>query len=187
VYKSPISGSVATNRSVCGVSRYRWQWTQQLPTSSLPIAVLGGAGASRILGLSSVAGISTGQQYGVGIGTLHLDGATTTPYGTASCVRTTAVAGIGMQSESAARANNYSPRLTVTLYPNPTSTGRFTLMTSSIEEELQQITITDITGKLVFQSQVVMNGNSVEVEFGDLATGIYMVMLGEERMRLVVN
>ncbi len=187
VYKSPISGSVATNRSVCGVSRYRWQWTQQLPTSSLPIDVLGGAGASRILGLSSVAGISTGQQYGVGIGTLHLDGATTTPYGTASCVRTTAVAGMVMQSESAATANNYSPRQAVALYPNPTSTGRFTLMTSSSEVEVQQITITDITGKMVFQSQVVMNGNSVEVEFGDLATGIYMVMVGEERMRLIVD
>ncbi len=187
VYKSPISGSVATNRSVCGVSRYRWQWTQQLPTSGLPIDVLGGTGASRILGLSSVAGISTGQQYGVGIGTLHLDGATTTPYGTASCVRTTAVAGMGMQSESAARANKYSPEQAVTLYPNPTSTGHFTLMTSSNEEEVKQIVITDITGKMVFQSQVVMNGNSVEVEFGDLATGMYLVMVGEERIRLIVE
>ncbi len=139
------------------------------------------------MGLSSVAGISTGQQYGVGIGTLHLDGATTTPYGTASCVRTTAVAGMGMQSESAARANKYSPEQAVTLYPNPTSTGRFTLMTSSNEEEVKQIVITDITGKIVFQSQVVMNGNSVEVEFGDLATGMYLVMVGEERVRLIIE
>jgi hypothetical protein len=60
-------------------------------------------------------------------------------------------------------------------------------MTSSTEEEVKQIVITDITGKMVFQSQVVMNGNAVEVEFGDLATGMYLVMVGEERLRLVVE
>ena len=60
-------------------------------------------------------------------------------------------------------------------------------MTNSTEEEVKQIVITDITGKIVFQSQVVMNGNSIEVEFRDLATGMYMVMVGEERLRLVVE
>jgi hypothetical protein len=73
------------------------------------------------------------------------------------------------------------------LYPNPTSTGHFTLMTNSTEEEVKQIVITDITGKMVFQSQVVLNSNSVEVEFGDLATGMYLVLVGEERLRLVVE
>jgi hypothetical protein len=92
-----------------------------------------------------------------------------------------------VQSESAVWANNYSPRQAVTLFPNPTSTGHFTLMTNSNEVEVKQIAITDITGKMVFQSQVVMNSNSIEVEFGDLATGMYMVMVGEERLRLVVE
>lgn len=54
-------------------------------------------------------------------------------------------------------------------------------------ESAKKIVITDITGKMVFQSQVVINGNSVEVEFGDLATGMYLVMVGEERLRLVVE
>jgi hypothetical protein len=51
----------------------------------------------------------------------------------------------------------------------------------------QKLTMLDITGKVVHKQQVVLNGNAVEVQFGDLASGVYVVMVGEERMRLIVE
>jgi hypothetical protein len=87
-------------------------------------------------------------------------------------------------------ANNYSPEQEVrfTLYPNPTTAGRFILTASNTsDEEVKDIKMKDITGKVVFQTQVVLNGNAVEIEFGNLASGVYVVMLGEERLRLVVE
>jgi hypothetical protein len=51
----------------------------------------------------------------------------------------------------------------------------------------QELFMMDITGKVVYQQQVVLNGNAVEIKFGALASGVYVVMVGEERMRLVVE
>jgi len=98
-----------------------------------------------------------------------------------------------MQSENesvSAWVNSYSPEQEArfVLYPNPTSTGRFILTASNAsEEEVKNLTMTDITGKVVYKTQVVFNGNTVEIEFGNLASGVYVVMVGEERMRLVVE
>ncbi len=180
------TSSISVDRTICGAQRYEWEFTQQLPSVQSPITVLGGLNTT-VFFLNNVPGMGTGKTYNVRVRPIHANGEVGN-WGTAQCLKT-GTAGMVLQSEneSAARANNYSPRQAVALYPNPTSTGHFTLMSNSTEEEVKQIVITDITGKMVFQSQVVMNGNVVEVEFGDLATGMYLVMVGEERLRLVVE
>ncbi len=81
------------------------------------------------------------------------------------------------------------------IYPNPTSTGSFVLQYNGKEmsdeetsdEDRSELVMMDITGKVVFKTQVVLDGNAVEIEFGSLASGVYVVMVGEERMRLVVQ
>ncbi len=178
------TSSISVDRTICGAQRYEWEFTQQLPSVQSPVTVLGGLNTT-VFFLNNVPGMGTGKTYNVRVRPIHANGEVGN-WGTAQCLKT-GTSGMVMQSESGVWANNYSSRQAVTLYPNPTSTGHFTLMTSSTEEEVKQIVITDITGKMVFQSQVVMNGNAVEVEFGDLATGMYLVMVGEERLRLVVE
>jgi hypothetical protein len=39
----------------------------------------------------------------------------------------------------------------------------------------------------VFKTNAVVNSNPVEIKFGDLAAGLYVVMVGEERMRLIIE
>ncbi len=81
------------------------------------------------------------------------------------------------------------------MYPNPTSTGSFVLQYNGKEmsdeetsdKDRNELVMMDITGKVVFKTQVVLDGNAVEIEFGSLASGVYVVMVGEERMRLVVQ
>jgi hypothetical protein len=96
------------------------------------------------------------------------------------------------------------------IYPNPTATGSFVLqyngtrrgesifaqettMESTVPQEptttesTQELKMLDITGKVVYQQQVILNGNAVEIKFGELASGVYVVMVGEERMRLIIE
>lgn len=65
---------IATNRSVCGTIRYDWKFKQAFPTPGLPSYIAGGAGATRLVGLSTVPGIANGQRYDVWIRAAHLDG-----------------------------------------------------------------------------------------------------------------
>ena len=87
------------------------------------------------------------------------------------------------------------------IYPNPTATGSFVLHynasrrgesifaqepTTTESTFAQELVMMDITGKVVYQQQVVLNSNAVEVQFGDLASGLYFVSIGKYRMRLEV-
>jgi hypothetical protein len=75
------------------------------------------------------------------------------------------------------------------LYPNPTSGNSFTLNANGALEdnEVMQLMVTDIAGKLVMKKQIVWSGSQVEVPCGDLADGVYMVMVGDQRIRMVVS
>jgi hypothetical protein len=96
------------------------------------------------------------------------------------------------------------------IYPNPTTTGSFVLQYNGTRrgesifaqetttestvpqeptttESTQELKMMDITGKVVYQQQVVLNGNAMEIQFGELASGVYVVMVGEERLRLIVE
>ncbi len=81
------------------------------------------------------------------------------------------------------------------IYPNPTTTGSFVLQYNGdrrgelifAQESMTELVMMDITGKVVFKTNVVVSVGIEEIEFGDLASGVYMVMVGEERLRLVVE
>ena len=80
------------------------------------------------------------------------------------------------------------------IYPNPTATGSFVLQYNIQEkgdegtgdEVRRELVMMDITGKVVFKTNVVLNGNIAEIHFGDLDSGLYLVDFGGERMRLQV-
>ncbi len=75
------------------------------------------------------------------------------------------------------------------IYPNPTSTGSFVLEYSEQgtgDEEKRELVMMDITGKVVFKTNVVLNGNVAEIHFGDLESGLYLIDFGGERSRLQV-
>lgn len=92
------------------------------------------------------------------------------------------------QSAFAGGANNHLPMPAMVLYPNPVSGQNFTIINhSASSEEEMQLTITDIAGKLVMKKQVFFNGQQLKVECQGLSDGVYMVMIGDQRMRLVVT
>jgi hypothetical protein len=75
-----------------------------------------------------------------------------------------------------------------TLYPNPVSGNQFTILNpNNASEEEMHLTITDIAGKMVMNKKVYFIGQQLNVDCNGLSDGVYMVMIGNQRMRLVVT
>lgn len=64
------------------------------------------------------------------------------------------------------------------MYPNPAN-NKVVLSWANDVNELADVTITDISGKKVYNTQVKMQGQSV-IEFGELQTGFYMLNVSSD-------
>jgi len=184
-----ITGTIAPDRTVCGSMRYDWEFTQVLPTLGTAQVVQGGAYASAFF-LSNIPGVSIGKTYSVRVRPVHASG-TAGNWGTAHCMRIGS-AGMILQSENQneSDASIESRVSSISIYPNPTTTGSFVLQYNEEgtgDEEMKELVMLDITGKVVFKTNVVVNSSPVEIQFGDLASGVYVVMVGDQRLRLMVE
>jgi hypothetical protein len=190
-YKSPTTGSVATNRSVCGTSQYQWEFTQLTPISGLPILENGPVGGSRNLALSVVDGIATGQTYDVKIRSVHAD-ATQSAFSTTSCVRTFGAAGMPTLEDGGIVSERSFNGVTSSIYPNPNAGNDVVLNVNGMEGVLQ-VNITDATGKLIQRNQWMVEGSlTTNINFEQvLSNGLYLVELTNgqqsQTMRMVVN
>lgn len=195
-FKSHTTGSVATNRSVCGVDRYEWQFTEAnsmgtpigLPN---PTPIYGPAGASRILALSGVPGISGAKFYNVKIRTKHVDGVSLSLWGNTSCVKTIGALGMVVENNDFISTKGKND-LQVKLFPNPNNGHSVSLYAEGVDGEMQ-LRITDATGRLVFANRYVVEGTlNASIDFSQsLADGMYLVETihhGESQtMRMLVN
>ncbi len=203
-----ITATIASDRTVCGAMRYDWEFTEVLPNPGAAQVVQGGAYAS-VFFLSNVPGVAAGKTYNVRVRPIHTSG-NAGNWGAVNCLR---IGNAGMVLDNhpvqTAQALVRTPLLSLraggemnasySIYPNPTATGSFVLQYNGTRrgesifaqettmESTQELKMMDISGKVVYQQQVVLNGNAVEVQFGDLASGVYVVMVGEERMRLIIK
>jgi hypothetical protein len=98
------------------------------------------------------------------------------------------------ENEKESVLSNESSVSSISIYPNPTATGSFVLDYNGArsgelifaQESMMELVMMDITGKVVFKTNVVLNGNVAEINFGDLESGLYLVDFGGERSRLQV-
>ncbi len=185
-YKSPLYGSVATNRSVCGAAQYQWEWTMVLPNAGLPLNINGSIGGSRTLGITQVTGIDMGQKYDVRIRVKHFDQVSITPYSTVSCVRTLGSAGMTPLAEddfssTTTQRNDYS------IAPNPTLTDELQVTWKEMQEGMVTMVIQDMTGKTIWKSIENVSGTIHHITLPHLAAGVYMMVVDQEPTRLVVQ
>lgn len=190
-FKSPTTGSIATNRSVCGTNQYQWEFTQVAPLSSMAIMENGALGGSRMLAMSLVDGISTGQTYDVRIRSAHADG-TQSAFSSVSCVKTFGAAGMPTIESEGVLAERSFNGITAIIYPNPNDGNTVVLNVNGMEGVLQ-VKVTDATGKLIQRSQYAVEGGlNTNLNFDHtLSSGLYLVELTNghqsQTMRMVVN
>jgi hypothetical protein len=185
-FKSPLYGSVATNRSVCGAAQYQWEWTMVLPNAGLPINVNGSLGGSRTLGITQVTGISMGQKYDVRIRVKHVDQVSITQYGSASCVRTLGSAGLTPLAEDDFSVDS-EQRSDYTIAPNPSLNDEIQVSWKEVQEGMVPMVIQDMTGKTVWKSIENVSGNIHHITLPHLAAGVYMMVVDQQPVRLVVQ
>jgi hypothetical protein len=201
VYKSFSSGSVATNRSVCGTNRYEWRIRPTVinnePSVSLNSDILGAVGGSRILPMTSFPAIGSGNTYDVKIRSLHADGVSVSnPWSqnsvSGSCVRTLGSAGMPTVEDGGVIAERSENGVTTSIYPNPNNGQSVNFAVSGMDGEMN-VRIADATGRMVYANRYMVEGSmNTTIDFGQtLAGGVYMVEMiqnGEMKtMRMVVS
>ncbi len=190
-FKSTAS-SIATNRSVCGTTRYVWEMTMVYPQASLPLEVQGPLGGSRVLMLNAVPAIANGQRYDVRVASKHVDGLTVTAYGSTQCVKTLGAAGMPTIEDEITVYERSENGITATIYPNPNNGQTVNFSITGFEGALN-VRVSDATGRQVYSNLFMVEGAmNTTLEFAQtLANGIYMVELlqnGElKTMRMVVS
>jgi hypothetical protein len=175
IYKSAISGSIATNRSVCGARQYDWNFSQTSPVIALPFSVQGALGGSRIISVSSIPGISQGQKYLVKLRINHFDGFSNSEYGTSQCVQTIGSAGAPIVDDGVITQRD-EHGVTTSIYPNPNNGQLVNFMVSGLEGDMN-VRISDASGRIVYEEKYSLEGSlNGTIEFErKLSGGMYMV------------
>jgi hypothetical protein len=185
-----INQSIATDRSICGAQRYEWELTQVMPTAQAPITVLGGLNTN-FLFLNTVPGMANGKTYNVRVRPIHSTGVVG-EYGAAHCMKTTG-AGMVMENHPGSAEPSHPSSLSqalvvgemVSLFPNPTVDGQVTLLWNERQEGSKELILRDVQGRIVWNQKVVLEGNVLELDWKTLDTGIYLLEVDGQTLRVV--
>jgi len=111
-----INNSIATDRQICGASRYEWEFTQLLPTPSTALIVQGGLNTN-VLFLNAVPGMANGKTYNVRVRSRHSSGSIG-EWGPSHCLKTTG-SGMILEPELESFLSLSQGNEGVSVYPNP--------------------------------------------------------------------
>jgi hypothetical protein len=178
-----INQSIATDRSICGALRYEWEFTQTAPTAGLPVTVLSGLNSTALF-LNTVPGMANGKTYNVRVRPIHTTGEVGN-YGAVQCMKTTGAGMVMEDHPGSAELLTLSMMANISLFPNPTVDGQVTLMWKEFQEGTKEMTLRDVQGRVVWKEKVVMEGNMMELDWKALDTGIYLLEVDGETMRVI--
>jgi hypothetical protein len=169
-----ITSSVATDRQICGATRYEWELTQTAPVAAAPVTVQGGLNTN-VLFLSNVPGMANAKTYSVRVRPLFANAAPGA-YGATQCMKTT---GAGMvmeenQDEMLAALSNGTQMVVV--YPNPSSTGQIVLQWNQPLESDLNVKLFNSMGQLVYGERYFEEGATMlPVQVKEVASGMYLL------------
>jgi hypothetical protein len=178
-----INQSIATDRSICGTLRYEWEFTQTAPTLQPAVTVLGGLNSTALF-LNTVPGMANGKTYNVRVRPIHTTGEIGN-YGAVQCMKTTGAGMVMEDHPGSAEQLALSTMANISLFPNPTVDGQVTLMWKESQEGQKELVLRDVQGRVVWKEKVVVEGNVMELDWKALDTGIYLLEVDGEVMRVV--
>jgi hypothetical protein len=185
-----ITSSVATNRQICGASRYEWEFTQVGPTAQAPVALLGGLGTN-VFFLNAVPGMANGKTYSVRVRPLFTNGPAG-EYGASNCMKTTGAGMVMEENNDEVLAQLTDGTQLMTVYPNPSSTGEIVLQWSQVLESDLKVKLYNAIGELVFQQTFFQEGaNSLPIQLTNAPSGMYWMEVElngkSETHRVMIN
>jgi hypothetical protein len=73
----------------------------------------------------------------------------------------------------------------VSLFPNPTLDGQVTLMWNEFQEGQKELVLRDVQGRIIWKQKVALEGNLIELDWKHIDTGIYLLEVDGETMRVI--
>ena len=73
----------------------------------------------------------------------------------------------------------------VSLFPNPTLDGQVTLLWNERQEGSKELILRDVQGRIVWNQKVVLEGNVLELDWKTFDTGIYLLEVDGQTLRVV--
>jgi hypothetical protein len=185
-----INNSIATDRQICGASRYEWEFTQLLPTPSTAVIVQGGLNTN-VLFLNAVPGMANGKTYDVRVRSRHSSGSIG-EWGPSQCLKTTG-SGMILEPELESFLSLIQGNEGVSVYPNPSSQAVLNVqsMDGWMSERLN-IQIWDVQGKRIFAKDVYASGAQFSLPLSSsFSDGLYWIIIKdgntEHRLRWVLS
>jgi hypothetical protein len=185
-----INNSIATDRQVCGATRYQWEFTEVLPNPQAPVVVQGGLNTN-VLFLNLVPGMANGKTYNVRVRSVHVTGQIG-EWGAVHCLKTTGAGMVleeGLIDEQAVIGETNE----IQIFPNPSGTGELNVfMAKGWNEDNVRVEIWNAQGQKVFSKDEVLSGHRWNVVLSDhIASGIYWIKLShngqEDRLRWILT
>jgi hypothetical protein len=179
------SSVVASLPWVCGVSNWRWRFTEVNPvtlqTVGLPIEVNRGA-ASNYINLGTVSALQYGKTYAVQTAPVFTYTGTNYQWGPLSylCI----IGQSGMIVESGQDNPNENDRnnlfiandFEVALYPNPTNGDVLNISVSGVSDEKARVRILNTVGQVMFDGQWNIEGvKQAQLDVNNWANGMYVL------------
>jgi hypothetical protein len=90
---------------------------------------------------------------------------------------------INVVNGATVNTTNLSKESTISIYPNPFTSN--TTITFSEEQKNTTIKVMDITGRMVNDKWLMVNGRSATLDMSDVAKGIYFVQITDEKKNVV--
>ena len=185
---------VASLPWVCGVSNWRWRFTEvnplNLQTVGLPIEQNRGA-ASNYITLSAITALQYGKTYAVQTSPIYTYTGTNYQWGPVTYMCIIGSAGMvvdasqdAMQDSEKDVSQDASQEMELNVYPNPSNGSDLNLSISGIESDNVQVKIYDSMGRKIQSDRFIVNGTlQTELNFqSKLSNGIYLIEVSSENM-----
>jgi hypothetical protein len=206
----PAASSVASLPWVCGVTDWRWRFTEVNPltmqTVGLPIEQNRGA-ASNYITLSAISALQYGKTYAVQTSPIYTYTGTNYQWGPVSYLCIIGSAGLivdpsegAMQgasqdsekdvSQGASQdhpqdlASHLSQNLELNVFPNPSNGSDLNLSISGISSDNVQVKVYDALGRKIEIKQFALDGAlQTELNFqSELSNGLYLIEVSSRKM-----
>ena len=169
-----ITSSVATDRQICGATRYEWELTQTAPVAAAPVTVQGGLNTN-VLFLSNVPGMANAKTYSVRVRPLFANAAPGA-YGATQCMKTTGAGMVMEENQDEVLAALSNGTQMVVVYPNPSSTGQIVLQWNQPLESDLKVKLFNSMGQLVYGERYFEEGATMlPVQVKEVASGMYLL------------
>jgi hypothetical protein len=169
-----ITSYIAPDRTVCGASRYEWEFTQTAPTPATAVTVQGPLNSTQVF-LNTVPGMANAKTYQVRVRPIHPSGAVG-EWGASQCMKTTGAA-MQFAPDDNLSLSSMQRKNGITVYPNPTNGPELQMSFDHAVNTDIHVVITNIMGERVYMNRFTEVQDKLILPTAEFSSGVYVIQV----------